>query len=185
MKIIVICGAIAIFLFLLFVFPMNIKLKFHIDAVKGKMFYSIKILGIKILIGTIFYHDGKIVVQNTNNLILMGDKEVRKKESLFIFQVIKQITISRLELYFDGGLESQPFVSSLVSGYIYSLFCGISAYIITRHPLSHINIKVNPTFNSTMLELSALSLLEISLLDIVVAKIKSQKQYKELKNGKE
>ena len=183
MRTFVIIGFIAILMILLFVFPMNIKLKFHIDAITGKIFYSIKILNIKILIGTIYFFDGRFVVQNTHNLILKDDKEIRKKEDIFLLQVIKQISISRLELYFDGGMVSSPAMLALVCGFVYSLFCGISAYTITRHPLSHINISVNSNFKQSILEISALSLLEISLLKIVVAKIKAKRIYKEIKSG--
>lgn len=179
MTIFIICLLSVIFLFLLFIFPLNTKIKLHIDFFGGKAFYSIKILWVKILVGTTYLYGGKIVIQNTHNLIFKEDKNIRQKEVYFIEEIVKQINISKLELYFDGGIKSNPFASAMICGNIDSIFCGISAYVITRHPLSHIIVSVSPDFQENTMELSVQSLLEISLLNIVVALIKGKRKYKE------
>ncbi|MBQ8468774.1 MAG: hypothetical protein IJ542_03345 [Clostridia bacterium] len=172
-----------ILLMVLLIFPMHAKLKVHINVLTLVCEYSLKVLNIKLLCGRVSIKEGEFVILNSHNKLFSGTKERQKKQGLLIKNLLSRLTISRIEVYFELGLKNYA-AMAIACGFFQSLFSSLLAMTITNNPCVHIIESVSPNFSGEQCELTSQALLELSLLDIVRAKIKANKLHRENINGK-
>lgn len=165
--------------YFLFVFKLNIKIKLHLNLTNLSAYYSIKILFIKLLCGRTLIENNNLIIQNTHNLILKNDKEYKIKQGLFIKQLVKHISVPKIELFFDFGTQNDAYLSSMVCGQIQILFGSICAYILAKNKMAHTLESVSPKYNQDVCEFSTKCILAISLYEIIKSKIIANKQHKE------
>ena len=167
---------------LMLIFPFSTKIKFHIDLITLQSSYVIKILGIKLLCGKAYIQDNKLHIQNTHNAIIKQDKEEQKKEGLFLRQIIKNIHVQKLEIYFDFGLPN-AYISSIVCGYAQIIFAALCSFVTTTSKYSHIKEGVMAHYKQERCELLSQLAIGISLAKIIKSKIIANKQHKENSRG--
>lgn len=182
-RIIAICVLLMALVLFLLLLPITAKAKLYIDLISLKMFYVIKIFGIKLLSGTTEITNGKFDVHNTHNIILKKDKESQKKEGLFLRQLVKNTNIHKAEFYFDFGTHN-AYSSSIVSGYAQVLFAMLTSYILTKNKYAHISEGVVTHYNHSTCEFAMQFVLGISVINILKSKIVANHQHKENINGK-
>ncbi len=157
-------------LYLLLAYPFSIKLKFHGDVLKMVCFYSLKVWLIKLLCGRAAIENSTLVVQNTNNMLYSASKDQQKQQQ-FLMAVAKKIEISRAEIYFTGGVDGDAFASALLCGSVQVASSAIISILITENPLVNIYQDIDINFKCDSLEISLDCKLNLSILDIILAKL--------------
>lgn len=178
MRIALVVFLVLILVYIVLALPFPIKFKCHVNGIKLLSFYSIKFWFFKVLCGKAYIEDNKFIMQNTHNHIYSNDKNAIKQQ-VFLKSIIKRISVHRAELYFTGGMQDDAYVSAMLCGYVQVISSALISVIITKNPFVNIFQDIDPTFNKDNLDFSAKILLEISILDILIAKHNANRRFKE------
>ena len=186
MKLIAIICLIIFFVFIIIIFPFNIKGKLYLNLTELKMYYSIKSLSIKLLMGTTYFEEGKLIHQNPNDLIFIvsDDQDVQIKQNLFIREILKRLNITKIECYADIGIKLRPDISACIVGFIYSLISAVSALIVAKTTYAHVESRINYITDENKFDLIVSCVLEISIFDIIISKIIANNKHRENVIGK-
>ena len=184
MRWIIIAGLIFLLFIILVKMPVPVKVKIYLNAIDMKMYYSIKLINFKILVGKMELNSDGFCVQNTHDIFSKIDVKDKKKEGLFIKEVLNLLTISKFETYFLLGSENDASVTSMLSSIIYSVVVAVSEILASRYQCIHIYQNVYPRFGENVFEISLKSSAQISIDKIVTAKMIANKKHKENINGK-
>ncbi len=174
---------VGLLLFLLLAYPFKINFKLHINFINLKSFYSLKVLFIKLLCGTTYIEQNNLIIQNTHNLVYNSSKDAQK-QMREMTNIAKKIEISKVQIFFTGGIEDNAYQTAMICGYMYAISSALISYIITTNPYVDIFQDIDPVYNKNALDLTAKCILKISILDILIALLESRKQFKENKDGK-
>lgn len=172
-------------LFLMIIlFPFKIRFMMHLNLLKKKGFYSLKILGIRLLCGQIYLDkDNKIVVENSINII----KQESNKDFIIAFmkQFSNKMDVRKIEMFFTGGLENDSYTSALLCG---TISAGVETfYSVLSQKYENVKLyeDITPTFNDNSFELTLDVVVKISLFSLIVSIIKAalaNNKFKEMKN---
>ena len=182
-KIAIMCLCGIFLLVVLFIFPINAKVKIYINLIDLRAYYVVKILEIKLLCGMAMVEGTKFAFYNTHNKIIKEDKEKQKKEGLFIRQIIKHINAHKLDLYFEFG-SNDASLSALVSGYAQLFFSALCAFTLAQNKYVHVFESVVTNCQTQTCEAAFQLVIGISIFKIIKAKIIANKMHKENVSGK-
>lgn len=161
-------------------YPFKISLKLHINFVTKQSFYSIKVVFIKLLCGTTYIEDNRLVIQNSDNLIYTTGNQKKQMEQ--IKQLVKKIVPAKLQIYFSGGIQNDAYQTAMLCGYIYAITSSIFTFCISKNNFINIFQDIDPQYNSNALDVTTKCILQISLLDVIVSLVVGNKKYKEKMN---
>lgn len=184
MKTLLIVFFIAILILMLFLFPFKIRMAGHLNLIEMKVFYCFKILFFKLLCGMAEVDGfGKIQYKNSNNIF---DEDIDKDfAGSFAREILSELNVKKIELFFTGGLEEDSYSSALICGSVTSIVYGLYGYLSQQYKDVKLYEDITPTFEENNLELTFDVVISVSMLQIIrsiiVAKIKTKK-LKELKN---
>lgn len=181
MKIALIVIMSLLLVYVLLSYPFSFRLKVHADAINLVCFYSLKINFIKLLCGKSSITSSTLVTQNTHDLILAPMKSSPMQKA-FVKQLLPKIKISKAEVYFTGGVESNACTTALLCGSVQILSSILTSALISSSPLINIYQDIDTDFTKDALEISASCVLQLSLNDIFLAFIASVFSKKESKN---
>ncbi len=163
---------------ILITYPFKFVVKFHINILTKQAFYSIKVAFIKLLCGTTYIEDGQLIIQNSHNLIYTTQN--KEFQTQLLKCILPQINVTKLQLFFSGGISSDAYQTAMLCGYIYSISSAIFSYFITKNNFINIFQDIDPQYGKDALDITAKAIIEFSLLDIIVCAIKATSQYKEI-----
>lgn len=175
--------SLTLFLMIL-LFPFKIRFMTHINLLKKKAFYSLKILGIKLLCGRAYIdEDNKFVVENSINII----KNNSNKDFILSFSknFLSRMNVKKLELFFTGGLDNDSYSSAILCGVMSASVETLYSVLSLKYDHVRLYEDIKPTFNSTSFELTVDVVVSISLFSLVISLIKaslSSDKFKEMKN---
>ncbi len=172
-----------IFIILILALPFKVKVKMHVNLINPQAYYSIKVAFLKLICGKAYIQSNKFIVQNTHN-IFKTEGKMSKKEACIIKQIIKNINITRAEIYFTGGIKDDAYQTAMLCGNMYAISSAITAYLITNNNFINIYQDIDTDFNNDALDLSVSAIVELSILDIIFAVIIGSNKVKEKENGK-
>ena len=184
MRIFLVVFFIVLLLLVLMALPLTVNLKVHVNFVNLKCLYSIKVLGIKLLCGTTYIEDSRLIIQNTHNKIKIPEGKM-DEQMMIMKHIIKKISVDKLNLFFTGGIKDDAYYTAMLCGYVYSISSALIAKLITKHNCINIYQDIDPVYNQDALDLTLKCLIQISILNVLSAVISAKKQYKELGYGKE
>ena len=96
--------------FLIIFSPFKTRVMGHVNLLEMKCYYSVKSWIIKLLCGKIEFVDGKIEVKNEESLI---SKNYQNEYLKFVGkEMLSEIDIKKLEVFFTGGFKENSFSSS-------------------------------------------------------------------------
>ena len=164
-------------LFVLLAYPIKAVAKVHINLVNLKAFYSIKVLFIKLLCGTTYIEENRLIIQNSHNLLYnMKDTQ---KQMVIIKNIVKRISVSKLQIYFSGGIKNNAYQTAMLCGYAHAITSALFGFLITKNNYINIFQDIDPQYNKDALDITLKCILEISMLDVIGALIVSMFSYKE------
>lgn len=182
MKIYLVVFLCVLLLFVLLAYPIKAVAKVHINAINLKAFYSIKVLFIKLLCGTTYIEDNRLIIQNSHNFLY--NMKDTKKQMVITKNIVKRISVSKLQIYFCGGIKNNAYQTAIICGYAHGISSALISYLITKNNYINIYQDIDPQYNKDALDLTLKCVLEISLLDVFAALIDSKAKYKESQSGK-
>lgn len=183
MKIYLVVFLAVLLLFVLLGYPFKVCAKVHINLIKFKAFYSLKVMFIKLLCGTTYIEDNNLIIQNTHNLIYNSQQNT-KKQMLIMQNIAKRISVAKLQVYFSGGVKNNAYQTAMLCGYAYAITSAMLAYLITKNNCINIFQDIDPQYSSDALDITLKCVLEISMLDVIGALIVSAFKFKEVLDDK-
>ena len=171
------------FLFLIVIFPFKTRLMGHINLIDLKCYYSLKSWLIKLFCGKVEFVDGKIEVKNEDTLLTKSYQNEYMK--LVGKEIVSEVDIKKLEIYFTGGFKEDSFSSAIMCGSVISFVEMIFAYLSLKYDNVKMFKDIEPTFKENNLELTVDIVVSISVWRIVRCFLKAGKNInglKELKN---
>lgn len=168
----------AVILFLvLLAYPIKAVAKVHVNLVNLKAFYCIKVLFIKILCGTTYIEDNRLIIQNSHNLLY--NMQNTPKQMIIIKNIVKRISVAKMQIYFCGGIKNNAYQTAILCGYMQAITSALFGFLITKNNYINIFQDIDPQYNKDALDITIKCVLEISMLDIIGALIVSVFSYKE------
>lgn len=165
---------------LILVFPFKARIMAHVNFLDLKCFYSVKIWLIKILCGMAKFENDKLNVLNADT-IFNGKYDDNFKENAK--EIVKRLDVKKVELFFTGGFSDNSFSSAMLCGSVLSIIETLYAYLSLKYENVKMYKDIEPTFKENNFELTLDFVASISIFNIIVSNIKSNKKLKNLKEG--
>lgn len=170
------------FFFLIIIFPFKTRLMGHLNLIDLKCFYSLKVWVIKLLCGSIVFEHGKFEVTKEDTIFSKAyDNEYVK---IVAREVVSDVDVKKLEVFFDGGFKDNSFSSAIVCGSVISMVESLFAYLSLKYENVKMYKNIQPTFDENNLELTVDIVVSISLWRIVRCLLVAGKKNKKLKECK-
>jgi hypothetical protein len=151
----------------------------HINFIDLKCYYSLKAWLVKLLCGKIEFVDGKIEVKNEESLI---SKNYQNEYLKFVGkEMLAEIDIKKLEVFFTGGFKEDSFSSAIMCGSVISFVETLFAYLSLKYDGVKMFKDIEPTFENNNLELTLDVVVSISLWRIVSCFLRAGKRVEKLK----
>ncbi len=168
-----------LFLLLLLVLPFKSRIMGHLNLTDKKGFYSFKIWKVKILCGRVYFNDeNKLIIENTNNVIKNKYKD--KLMQKFARQVMSEIEVKKVELFFTGGFKQNSFSSAMICASARLLMDLIYSYLSQNFFNVKLYEDIEPLFDEDLLELTFDFVATISIFkfikSLIIAKLKLNKE---------
>ena len=171
------------FLFLIVIFPFKTRLMGHLNLIDLKCYYSLKSWILKLLCGRIELENGKIIMINEETFFSKSyDSNFVK---LFGKEILQEIDIKKLEVFFSGGFKDDSFSSAIMCGSVISFVESLFGFLSLKFDDVKMYKDIRPTFDENNLELTLDIVVSISLWRIVKSLLiagNKLKRLKELKN---
>lgn len=176
-----------LFLLLIFVIlklPIPVKIKLYANLEDMKMYYCVKLLGIKLLCGKIEIFEDNFCIQNTHDIFSKIDVKDKQKEGLFIQEVVRRIEVSKLNIYVSIGIKDDACAAHLLSSSLFAVLVAASEILLSKYDSIHISENIQTCFDKTQLEICTESSMQLSIDEIITAKMVANKKHKENMYGK-
>ena len=170
------------FLFLIIIFPFKTRLMGHLNLIDLKCYYSLKTWILKILCGKIELENGKIKMENDETLFSKTYNNDYVK--LVWKELLSEIDVKKLEVFFSGGFKENSFSSAIMCGSVVSLVETIFGALSLRYDNVKMYKDIKPTFDENNLELTLDLVVSISLWRIVWCLLSAGKKLNKLKEIK-
>ena len=174
------------FLFLIIIFPFKTRLMGYCNFMDLKCYYSLKTWIIKLICGRIEFINGKVEIKNEESLLTKTYKNEYMK--LIGKEVVSELSIKKLEVFFTGGFKNDSFSSAIMCGMVLSFVETVFAYLTLKYDGVKIYKDIDPTFDENNLELTLDIVVSISLWRLVCCLFNAgnkAKKMKELRNEKQ
>lgn len=174
MKELLIVFFIVVLIIMAIAFPFKTRLMTHINFFGEKVFYSFKVMKIKLLTGRMFIdsNDG-FVIENSENFFTAKFKKPFAKE--FVNQFLSRLDVKKVETYFVGGLKNDSYSSAMISGFVDSVVKGVYSYLFEKYEFAKLYESVETTFDDDNLEFTIDVVISISLFSILKSILKANK----------
>lgn len=170
------------FVFLIIIFPFKTRLMGHLNLVDLKCYYSLKAWMLKLLCGKIESEDGKLKMTNEETLFSKTyDSEFVK---IVGKEIISEIDIKKMEIFFTGGFKEDSFSSALMCASIISFVESFYGFLSLKYDNVKMYKDITPTFDENNLELTLDIVVSISLWRIVKCLLNAGKKVNKLKELK-
>ena len=169
------------FFVMIMVFPFKIRFMGHFNFINLIGFYSLKILKVKLINGKISYDKGKIIVQNSVNIL--QDKFNNDYSQILAKELMSKIDISKVEIYFSGGISDNSFSSAIICGSVSSIIQSIYSFLSQKYYGVKLYEDVDAMFGKDKLEVTFDFVINISFISIIISVISSLKKYKVVVNN--
>jgi hypothetical protein len=182
MKIAIIVVLSAIFLLILLVYPLPIRLSLFADCLGLKTTYCFSICRIKLLCGTAYIESYRPYYQNTHNVFSNFDA-MTTKDRAFVKQIVQYIGIRRLKMHINVGFADNAFLTSMVAGEISAIEGAVYALAKNFCPPCRVAVSVCPSFCQSAINANMSAIIELSIFDVIIARIIANHKYKEKNCG--
>lgn len=176
MKIVLLVFVFLLICFILFV-PIKIKCGAHLNLVKNKGFYCIKVAFVKLLCGRLQISSGKLEFENNNDLLFKSNKD-EKYLNKIIINVLKKISIKEIELFVEFGSKNNAAATALVCGGMHSVFSAFFAVLKCRYENMYQFLDVDTNYNRDAFETTFSSVLSISLFEVLISLLKAKIEWR-------
>ena len=167
---------------LLTILPFKVRLMAHFNILELRGYYCFKILFIKFLNGRIISENGELVMENSVNFMDKSNNKLFMKN--LGTEIISNISVKKVEIYFTGGLSDNSFSSAILCGSVSSFVETIYSYFSQRYDCVKLYKDILPTFNESNLELTFDMVVGLSLFGIAKSLILAQIKTKNVKESK-
>lgn len=167
-----------ILIILLITYPLKIVVKFHINVLTQRAFYSIKFIFVKLLCGTAYIQNKRLIIQNSHNLIY--NTQNKEFQTQLLKCILPKIDITKLQIYFSGGIANNAYQTAMICGYMYSITSAIFSYFITKNNFINVFQDIDPQYGKDCLDITTKAIVQFSLLDVIIAMLGATKKYKEI-----
>ena len=171
---------IVFFVILVLVFPFKTRAMAHVNLLELKCFYSVKIWIIKILCGMANFENERLNVFN-DKTIFSGEYDDKLKA--FSKEVLKHISVKKVELFFTGGAKDNSFSSAMICGTMLSIVETIYANLSLLYEDVKMYKDIEPTFKEDNFELTIDFVASISVVKLLISVFKSKKELKKLRES--
>ena len=159
---------------MILVFPFKTRCMGHFNLVEFVGFYSIKIMKMKLLNGMIGAKNGKIVVENSVNIINSKiNQEYLKK---LYKKLLRTIEVEKVEIFFTGGIANNSFSSAVICGGVSSVINLVYSYLTQKYFGVKLYEDVTTKFGENNIELTFDVVVSISFISLVFAMLSSLKK---------
>ena len=170
-------------LFCIIFFPFKSRIMAHFDFVEVRSFYCVKVWRLKLLCGEVFYRNLKVNVNNTKNIFKKSYKKKNFKH--FTKNIFKEIKLTKMEMYFVGGSQTNAMTSAMLCGAVKSVIESFYSFLNARYCGVILYEDVDPLFTQNGFEITVDSVFQISIFQIFIAWIRSFKMKLGVIDGKQ
>ena len=163
---------IVFFVILVLVFPFKTRAMAHVNLLELKCFYSVKIWIVKILCGMANFENERLNVFN-DKTIFSGEYDDKLKA--FSKEVLKHISVKKVELFFTGGAKDNSFSSAMICGTMLLIVETIYANLSLLYEDVKMYKDIEPTFKEDNFELTIDVVASISVVNLLISVFKSKK----------
>ena len=171
---------IVFFVILVLVFPFKTRAMAHVNLLELKCFYSVKIWIVKILCGMANFENERLNVFNDKTIFSV---EYDDKLKAFSKEVLKHISVKKVELFFTGGAKDNSFSSAMICGTMLSIVETIYANLSLLYEDVKMYKDIEPTFKEDNFELTIDFVASISVVKLLISVFKSKKELKKLRES--
>lgn len=157
------------FVIMILCFPFKIRAMGHFNLLDLIGFYSFKIMKFRLLNGKIWLENGKIVVQNTVNVL--KDKFSDEFSKILIKELIARIDAKKIEIFFSGGISNNSFSSAIMCGSVSSITQSLYSYLSQKYYNVKLYEDIDARFGQDNLEITFDFVISISFLSIIISMI--------------
>lgn len=174
MKSLLIVFFIAVLILMLTFFPFKVRSMIHLNLIERKCFYCFKFWRIKFLCGRAQIDNSLgLKIENSNNLISGKLNQTFTKN--LASELLKQIDVKKIELFFTGGFVDDSYSSAIMCGTVNAFVQSVYSILSQKYKNVRMYEDVTPTFYETNFELTGDVVIKISLFQIFVSLIKASK----------
>lgn len=162
---------IILILIMLFVMPLTLKAKVYFNVKNNSGKIELKFVSIKILCYHFRFFDGCLELTKSNGkrkyLPLKIDKQSIEVYTNVQDIIFRKIYLKHIGVYFNFGIDDDPFLSSIVVGY-FDVFSKI-LYAILKTKKSEVQMtsKCFPNFESTVIKIGIKAKISLSVYDMI------------------
>lgn len=169
-------------LFLILLAPISISYKMYISVLENKGFVLVKVAGIKAFATQLEVMGGDLILTNPNGK--MQKIKIKKPSSFqnaFIFNLVKELDLTKLIVYFGCGIKNDAFLTSMSCGIVEALFCA-GGKILKDKNNAFIFYQIEPNYNKDDLWIALDGTIMVCILAVLFVLIKSIFTNKGVKN---
>ena len=158
-------------------FPFKTRILTHINFLKTKGYYNLKVMRIKLLTGRFFIDesDGFMI---ENSVDILSENYNKPFVKSLIKELLARLDVKKVEAYYTGGFKEDSYLSALIGGAVSSVLKTVYSYFSERYENVKLYEDVDVTFFYNNLEFTFDIVVSISLFEILKSIIKANKQIK-------
>lgn len=156
---------------MLFVMPLTLKAKVYFNVKNNSGKIELKFVSIKILSYNFRFFDGCLELTKANGkrkyLPLKIDKQSIEVYTNVQDIIFRKIYLKHIGIYFNFGIDGNPFLSSMVVGYFDVLSKILYAVLKTQKSEVQMTSKCFPNFESTVIKIGIKAKISLSVYDMI------------------
>lgn len=168
---------IVILIIMAMAFPFKTRFMAHMNLLKTKGYYSMKVMRIKLLTGRFFLDDEDgFLIENSANIFTKNYNNPFVKELAKEFG--KRMNVKKVEMFFTGGFLNDSYLSAIMCGAMTSAIRTFYSYLTEKYEGVKLYEDIDVTFYDNNLEFTFDVVVSISLFSILKSIIKANKTIK-------
>ncbi len=170
-------------LVLLFVlmFPIKAQAKFVLDIKSRSVYFVVLGAGISIIKGKVYLLENLTTSVITDKIFFMNMKQSNIEKYFMLKSLLKKIKLSEVVILTDAGIQEDAFLTSMIVGSFNAFFSSLAPLSKSKDIIY--DIKIDPTYKDTNLNVAGETTIKISVLNLIIAivdaKVKAKNYKKE------
>lgn len=182
MKVVLFIFIAILFLVALVLVPIKAVAKFVLDIESRSVYFSIKAGAIALSKGKIYLLDDFTPSIISHTAFFMKGEQSNIEKYFMLTSLFKKIKVKEVVVLTDGGVHGDAFLTSMLVGTFNALFNSIAP--LSRGTQINYDIRVNPVYENSNLNMAGRTMITINILSVIVAIVQSKAKTNKYKKEK-
>ena len=182
MKIVLFIFISLIFIIFVVLLPIKAQAKFVLDIESKSVYFVVLGAGLSLVKGKVYLLENFTTSVITDKIFFMNMKQSNIEKYFILKALLKKIKIGEVVLLTDAGVQDDAFLTSMIVGSVNAFFASLAP--LTRYKKIKYNVKVEPMYKDTNLNVAGETTIKITIFNLIKAIITSKVKTKNYEKEK-